>query len=91
MNNNQHKTREQLASEILEASKMVEVGGRYFHYKHPEQDYIVLHLGFIEASDELCVIYEAQYDDKPIFVRPLSSWLETVETEKGVVGRFTKK
>lgn len=47
-------------------------------------------LGFLEATDELCVIYQAQYGEKLTFLRPLTIWLEKVEWEGKTVPRFTK-
>jgi hypothetical protein len=47
-------------------------------------------LGFIEANDELCVIYQAQYGEHLTFLRPLTVWLEDVEWEGRTVPRFTQ-
>lgn len=68
-----HKNHEQLHRELDEAREQVRVGGVYSHYKHPNNTYLVTSLGIIEASDELCVIYQATYDQGLVFVRPLSS------------------
>ena len=83
-----HKNHDQLHEELEEAGKKVVVGGVYSHYKYPENTYKVIHLGCIESSDEICVIYQAIYDPELIFVRPLNSWLETVEWEGKKIARF---
>lgn len=44
----------------------------------------------MEADDSICVIYEAQYRDNIVFVRPLKSWLEKVEWNNKKVDRFTE-
>lgn len=72
-----------------QAKQLVQIGGIYAHYKHPENTYKVLELGFLEATDEVCVIYQATYDLTLIFVRPLSSWLETPTLNGKTVPRFT--
>lgn len=85
-----HKNHQQMHEELAEAKKLVEVGAIYSHYKYPENTYQVINLGFIEATDDVCVIYQAKYDPELIFVRPLSSWLETPEWQGEVVPRFKK-
>lgn len=85
----EHKKHTQLHKELESAKKKVVIGGIYSHYKHPENTYKVLHLGFLEADDSICVIYEATYDRELIFVRPLESWLEKVNWNDGKVSRFS--
>lgn len=85
-----HTAQSKLAQEIDAARSKVTVGGSYGHYKNREKTYVVLGLGFFEATEELCVIYQAQYDEKLTFIRPLSSWLESVEWEGETVSRFRK-
>ena len=83
-----HKPEQELRQAIEAAGTGVEVGGTYYHYKHPDQLYIVTELAILEADDEVCVIYQAQYGEKVSFVRPLSSWLESVEVGGKSVARF---
>lgn len=85
-----HKEQLELAQEIEHAQSLVTVGAEYRHYKSRDKVYKVIGLGFLEATDELCVIYQAQYDQKLTFLRPLPVWLETVEWEEKTVPRFTK-
>ncbi len=83
-----HKDHKTLHAELADAKAKVIVGGTYAHYKYPENHYKVIGLGFREATDEVCVIYQAQYDPELVFVRELSSWLETPEFEGKPVPRF---
>jgi len=85
-----HKSLSHLSQELQEAAGKVAVGSRYIHYKNPTQYYRVIALGTLEASEETCVIYKAEYGDNLIFVRPLSSWLQQVEIEGTPINRFTK-
>lgn len=85
-----HKSHKLLIDELSEARKKVAVGKLYFHYKNPELSYRVIKLAIMEADDSLCVIYEAQYGDNLVFVRPLTSWLEKVKWNDKEVNRFTK-
>lgn len=78
----------ELAKEIEEAKTKITVGHEYWHYKSKDKIYRVIGLGFLEANDELCVIYQAQYGEKLIFLRPLTIWLENVEWEGKIVPRF---
>jgi hypothetical protein len=83
-----HKTHEQLHKELEEAKNKVKVGGIYSHYKYPENTYEVLNLGFREATDEVCVIYQATYNKQLIFIREVKSWLESPELNGVRVPRF---
>lgn len=85
-----HKEQAELARAIEAAKSKVTVGAEYLHYKNKDKVYEVVGLGFLEANDELCVIYQAQYGEKLTFLRPLNSWLEHVEWEGKVVPRFIK-
>lgn len=84
-----HKPQNKLVNEIKLASKKVKVGGLYYHYKKPNDFYKVINIAITEWDDNLCVIYEAQYGEKLIFVRPLDSWLEKVEWDNKTIDRFT--
>lgn len=87
------KTRKEqleLAKEIEEAKSKITVGAEYWHYKGRDKVYKVIGLGFLEADNDLCVIYQAQYGEKLTFLRPLRIWLENVEWEGKTVPRFNK-
>lgn len=83
-----HTPQQALKTQLDAAATKVVVGGTYSHYKHPEQTYRVLHIAIAEADDTLCVIYQAQYGEHIIFVRPLSNWLDTVEWQGTLTPRF---
>src|SRR2546429_2429196 len=83
-----HKSQTILSQELDQAAKKVTVGELYFHYKHPEHLYLVKQLAILEATEEICILYESQYDNHIPFVRPLASWLETVEKDGRPVPRF---
>lgn len=80
-----HTPAEVLQQHLAEAKTQVEVGARYAHYKHPEQGYTILALAFMEADESLAVVYE-QEGSGLTFVRPLTSFLESVDG----VQRFQK-
>lgn len=82
-------TQQKLLSNLKKAAIKVKVGGRYYHYKDQDKYYKVLNLAITEEDDSICVIYEAQYGEKLIFVRPLSSWLSKVEWDNKETDRFT--
>ena len=85
-----HKEQLELAKEIEKAKSKIEVGAEYWHHKSMDKVYRVIGLGFLEANDELCVIYQAQYGERLTFLRPLKVWLENVEWEGKTVPRFNK-
>jgi len=80
----------ELKKEIDGAKSKVTVGAQYWHYKGKDKVYEIIGLGFLEANDELCVIYVAQYGERLTFLRPLTVWLEQVKWEGKTVPRFTK-
>jgi hypothetical protein len=88
--NPDHKTDEELQREIDDASTVVTIGGTYQHYKGADKLYTVTGLGFLEATDEICVIYHGQYNAGHTFIRPVSVWLEQVEYNGQTVPRFKK-
>ncbi len=85
-----HTTQEELATRLAAAKGLVEVGGLYYHYKDPTKHYTVVALGIIEETEEVCVVYQALYEEQLTWVRPLEVWLAKVPTEEGEVSRFQK-
>ncbi|OGM32528.1 hypothetical protein A2803_03145 [Candidatus Woesebacteria bacterium RIFCSPHIGHO2_01_FULL_44_21] len=72
--------------QTTKAKKEVEVGGIYYHYKNPDKFYVVESVGFLENTEELCVIYRALYGKGIVWVRTLDNFLEKAN---GKI-RFTK-
>lgn len=69
----------------------VEIGKIYKHYKG--QKYAVLHLGRDSETTENVVIYEGLYTseefgDRPIWVRPVSEFIEEIEKNGKRIQRF---
>jgi hypothetical protein len=79
---------EELSRRLIEAAQAVSVGARYKHYKG--KLYKVISLAILEATNEICVIYQAQYGKNLTFIRPLTDWLEKVEWQGKTLNRFTK-
>ena len=61
--------------------------GRYRHYKG--QEYIVVGEATHTETKEQMVIYQQDYDDFKLWVRPKELFEGTVEIEGEVVNRFT--
>lgn len=86
-----HELPGSLKDKLEKARELVEVGAKYFHFKHPEQFYKVLSVGLTEENQKVCVIYEAEYEDKLVWIRPINSFLAKVRLPDGTeVDRFTK-
>lgn len=83
-----HVPEADLSQALKEASDLVRVGSRYTHFKNPHVTYIVIGHGILEATEEVAIIYQAQYGDNITFIRSLSSWLEEAEQEGHRVPRF---
>lgn len=84
-----HKSHALLEQALIDAQKKVKVGAIYSHYKYPENHYRVQSLAFLEATDEIVVVYQAVYAPELTFVRPLVSWLENPELNGKRVPRFS--
>jgi hypothetical protein len=78
----------ELSAQLAETARQVTVGGRYLHYK--QLSYKVVTLALREENNEPCVIYQAEYGDKLIWIRPVSNWLEEIELDGKRVKRFKK-
>ena len=61
--------------------------GRYRHYKGRE--YAVLGVARHSETEESLVVYRPEYGGRALWVRPLSMFVETVETREGRVPRFS--
>ena len=84
------KEEPQLLSELDRAKQKVEIGAHYFNYKNPGQIYTVLEIGFNEATEEISVVYKAEYGEGLVWIRTLNVFTEKVEVDGNEVDRFTK-
>jgi hypothetical protein len=84
-----HKSTTALHSVLSMAKQHINLEGRYAHYKHPTRPYRVVGLGFLESTDELCVIYTPLDSPEVIFLRPFTSWQEMVFYRGKTVARFS--
>lgn len=83
-----HKTNEEIEKEINKVKKLIKVGGVYAHYKNPRNHYKVIALATQESTDKLCVLYQAKYGKKLLFVRDVDSWLDNPLLDGKKVKRF---
>lgn len=60
--------------------------GRYQHFKG--NFYQVLHIATHSETEEVMVVYQPEYGDKAIWVRPLAMFDETIERNGQVIKRF---
>lgn len=84
-----HKTQNEILKGIDKARKLIEVGGLYAHYKHPDQFYVIESVGCVEETEEPCVCYRALYGKGILWIRTLKNFLEKVEVDNKKVSRFS--
>jgi hypothetical protein len=84
-----HLTEAELLQKLQQAAEQVHIGARYRHYKDETHTYQVQGFAIIEATDEIGVVYKAEYGAGLTFVRSLVSWLDKVEWGGTDVHRFT--
>ena len=85
-----NKDKDQLLEELNNLKLRINEGDEYYHYKHPDQFYRVVGVGFIEGNGQLCVVYQAQYGDQLTWVRTESEFFAKVDNGGTQVDRFTK-
>lgn len=85
-----HRGLASLKSELVRLGQTVRVGDEYAHYAHPGRRYRIISIGVLEASQELCVIYQAISKPDLVWVRPVANFLEEIQTPAGKVPRFSK-
>lgn len=89
-----HLSEGDLALQLEQAGKVIEVGGLYAHYRDPKSPYKVIALAIIEATQEVGVAYRKEFGSDVMrsitWIRPLTSWLEKVDFEGRIVPRFQK-
>ena len=52
-----------LTQRLDNAARSIEVGASYYHYKQPNHTYTVMQLAIMEATDQPCIIYRANYGE----------------------------
>lgn len=85
-----HVSLDELAEKLARAGREVSVGARYVHYKDRAKEYVVKSFAILEATEEVGVVYEAQYDTRISFIRPLSDFCAMIEVDGVPTPRFTK-
>lgn len=60
--------------------------GRYQHFKG--NFYQVLHIATHSETEETMVVYQPEYGERAIWVRPLAMFDETIERDGKVFKRF---
>ena len=85
-----HVSQIELRRRIQAAEELVTIGARYAHYKHPELSYIVSGLAIREDTQEVSVIYTAEYDERIPFIRTLESFAGIIEADGVSVPRFRR-
>jgi hypothetical protein len=52
-----------LKAKLVEAQTLVQVGGKYAHYRSPTDLYTVVQIAIREDSEEIEVVYHAEYGE----------------------------
>lgn len=88
-----HKTAEELYQMLEDAKNQVELGGKYFHYKRPNDFYTITDILIIEATDTVGICYRAEYEELRgiTFMRPIEDFLAEVDVDGQMIKRFTQE
>lgn len=86
-----NKDKGQLLEELNNLKLQIDEGDECYHYKHPDQFYRIVGVGFIEGNGQSCVVYQAEYGEKFTWVRTQDEFFTKVKLEDGSeVDKFTK-
>jgi len=81
----------QLKEELKQLNSKITEDEKWYHYKHHDQHYKIVGIGFIERTGELCVVYRAEYGDKITWVGTEEEFFAKVTLGDGTkVDRFAK-
>ena len=86
----EHASQHSLAVKLLKASKAVPVNSMWVHYKKPNLHYKIVGHAVLESTDEIAVLYKAQYGESLTFIRPVENFLDTVSIGEVMVSRFSR-
>ena len=77
-----------MGQELKEAKRLVSIGGKYSHYKHPKEvGYEVVGIGILESTENVCVIYK-RIATGWLWVRTLEDFTSKVVFEGKTMNRF---
>ncbi len=68
-----------IINSLAKAKLQVKVGKLYSHYKIPQKYYRLNNLAINEADHKVMVVYTSCDHDEITWIRPLDSWLETLD------------
>lgn len=90
-----HKTEEEINQLLEDARNNVSVGAKYYHYKNPNNHYVLVDLAINESDENIYVVYRPLYMvGNILWIRKLEGeggWLTPAILENGEqIARFTK-
>ncbi len=77
---------EEVLKPLSAQAKLLAEGAIYEHYKGKR--YRILCVGRNSETLEESVVYQAQYGDKDVWIRPISMFLESITLDGQVQSRF---
>jgi hypothetical protein len=84
----EHHSEHELMKRLTEAASEVKVDSSYAHYRDQSKTYRVQGLIIIEATNQVGVVYTAEYGEGVTYVRPLTNWLDKLAWQGKHVQRF---
>lgn len=84
-----HSTNEELKAVLDKAKAQVQVGNRYYHYKHHDEFYTVISVALNEETQQPAVVYALDAEPEIVWIRPLESFLGDVYVDGRKTKRFT--
>ena len=85
-----HTDESVLIARMEAVQKQIQPGEIWHHYKDPSKLYKIIDLDFLEATEEVAVVYQSLYGNQLVWVRSWAIWSEQVEYQGVLCPRFKK-
>ena len=87
-NQSLHTDESLLIEKMKSVREQIKPGEIWHHYRDPSKLYKIIDLVFMEATEEVAVIYQSLYGQKLVWVRSWAIWSEQVEYKGAFYPRF---
>jgi len=86
-----HTSQEDLLKKVVDAHRSIDVNATYFHYKDTDRarPYKIIVIVINESTEEVCVVYQAQYGENLTWMRTVVEFTSEITTDHGIVSRFS--
>ena len=85
-----HVSKDRLKKSLQNVTARIPVGSRWYHYRAPQDTYKILDIVFIESTEQVGVLYQAEYGERFKWVRDANDFLAEVDVDGQSLPRFVR-